>query len=115
MSKILSYQDLEIWKKSMTLTVFIYEISKFSLKDEIYRLTSQMRRASCSVLETYILISEKLKYLKTKNSKQALAQLEEIMKMLHGLIKSLRLKSDEALPNSKFLTPKSWYNVLLSI
>jgi four helix bundle protein len=136
MSRILSYQDLEVWKKSMTLTVFIYEISKGFPKDGIYGLTSQMRRASCSVplniaegygrkstknyihflrisrgslmeLETYILMSEKLKYLETKNSKQALAQLEEIMKMLHGLIKSLRLKSDEAVPNSLFLTPKS--------
>jgi four helix bundle protein len=49
MDKILSYRDLLIWKKSMELIVDIYKVSAKFPKEEIYGLTSQIRRASISV------------------------------------------------------------------
>ena len=47
--KIKTYRDLQVWQKSMTLVTEIYEISKGFPKDEVYGLTSQMRRCAISI------------------------------------------------------------------
>src|ERR1700752_3691074 len=44
-----SFRDLVVWQKSMQLAVEIYELSKEFLREEIYGLTSQMRRSAVSV------------------------------------------------------------------
>lgn len=44
-----SYRDLIVWQKSMELTVLIYRLTAAFPKDEIYGLTSQMRRAAVSI------------------------------------------------------------------
>lgn len=49
MSKILSYRDLLIWQKSMDLVTDIYRVSTKFPKEEVYGLTSQIRRATVSV------------------------------------------------------------------
>lgn len=49
MATINSYKDLIVWQKSVDLTVEIYKLSSKFPKEEIYALTSQIRRASCSV------------------------------------------------------------------
>jgi len=41
--------DLIVWQRALELTVAIYELSRQFPKEEIYGLTSQMRRASVSV------------------------------------------------------------------
>jgi len=38
-----------VWKKSKDLTIEIYKITKNFPKEEVYGLTSQMRRASISI------------------------------------------------------------------
>ena len=43
------YKDLIIWKKAVDLSVKIYEITRSFPKDEVYGLTSQMRRSSVSI------------------------------------------------------------------
>lgn len=44
------FQNLEIWHKSHKLTLDIYEITRNQFpKDELYALTSQIRRASASI------------------------------------------------------------------
>jgi len=49
MDKIKSYTDLLVWQKSMELVKEVYVITKTFPKEEIYGLTSQMRRASVSI------------------------------------------------------------------
>ena len=44
-----SFRDLKVWKKSIALTVLVYEFTKSFPKEELYGLTSQMRRASVSI------------------------------------------------------------------
>jgi four helix bundle protein len=43
------YKKLEAWKKSMQLVDEIYKLTRSFPKDEIYGLTSQIKRASVSI------------------------------------------------------------------
>jgi four helix bundle protein len=44
-----AFQDLTVWQRAMDLTVSIYALTKTFPKEEIYGLTSQLRRASVSI------------------------------------------------------------------
>jgi four helix bundle protein len=44
-----SHKDPNVWKESMDLVETIYFISKNFPKEEIYSLTSQMRRCAVSI------------------------------------------------------------------
>jgi len=44
-----SFRDLQVWQKSMQLTVAIYRLTREFPREEIYGLTSQIRRAAVSV------------------------------------------------------------------
>ena len=44
-----NHMDLDVWKKSMNLVERIYKLSSQFPKEEIYGLTSQIRRASVSI------------------------------------------------------------------
>ncbi len=44
-----AFQDLTVWQRAMEMTVSIYGLTKTFPKDELYGLTSQLRRASVSV------------------------------------------------------------------
>lgn len=44
-----SYQDLEVWQKSMDLVVMCYQLNKVFPKSEIYGLSSQLQRAAVSI------------------------------------------------------------------
>ncbi|MCF8345876.1 MAG: four helix bundle protein [Bacteroidales bacterium] len=43
------FEKLEVWQQSMRLVKAIYDLTKDFPKDEIYGLTSQMRRAAVSI------------------------------------------------------------------
>ena len=47
--KIKNYKDLNIWKRSIELVEDIYKLTKSFPKEELYGLTSQMRRAAVSI------------------------------------------------------------------
>ena len=47
--KITNYRELIVWQKAMELTKKIYSLTKDFPKEEIYGLTSQMRRAAVSI------------------------------------------------------------------
>ena len=108
------YQDLSVWKKSMSVSVSVYELTKQLPKEETYGLISQMRRAAVSIasniaeghgrrskgdfdrflsiangskaeLETQLLLCELLKYLKNEEIKNLMDDLKEIGKMIYGL------------------------------
>ena len=43
------HKDMEVWKKSMELVAQVYSITKAYPKEELFSLTSQMRRAAISI------------------------------------------------------------------
>ena len=45
----MDHKDLDVWKRSMDLVQIIYEYTKLFPKEEMYGLTSQMRRAAVSI------------------------------------------------------------------
>ena len=47
--KIQSFRDLQIWQKSMELTVAVYRITQSFPRDEMFGLTSQLRRCAISI------------------------------------------------------------------
>ena len=106
-----SFKDLVVWQKAMDLSVAIYQMTKNFPKEEIFGLTSQMRRASVSIasniaegegrkskrefahflgialgskaeLETQMLLCEKVGLLNGDDSQNVLSLLDEIGKML---------------------------------
>ena len=114
-----SYKDLNVWKKSISVVKKIYLITKKYPKEEIYALTSQMRRAAISIpsniaegksrhskneyiqflyislgsiseLETQIVISRELNYIDYQIEDELLDKLDQIGKMLRSLINKLK-------------------------
>lgn len=118
--KISSYKDLLVWHKSYELSILIYKLTKNYPKDEIYGLTSQIRRCSVSIpsniaegysrfrrlefaqflqiafasgaeLETQLLISKDLGYITFNEFEITNNLLTEVMKMLNSLVRKIRL------------------------
>ena len=44
-----SFQDLEVWRKAHALVLEVYRMTKALPKEELYGLSSQLRRAAVSV------------------------------------------------------------------
>jgi four helix bundle protein len=44
-----SFRDLHVWQRSIQLSVSVYRMTKGFPREEIYGLTSQMRRSAVSV------------------------------------------------------------------
>jgi four helix bundle protein len=112
-----TFKNLEVWQKSVSFATEIYLITKLFPKEEIYGLTSQLRRASVSIssniaegskkskkefanfikiaqgsgaeIETQLIISKNLNYLQDKKLQELLFELESIMKMLSRLYVSI--------------------------
>ena len=113
-----SHKDLKVWQKSMEFVVVIYTMTKDFPKEEQFGIVSQMRRAAISIpsniaegygrvygketikflsnalgsaseLETQIIISKDLGFISTDCLQQLLGQIEEIIRMLSALIKSI--------------------------
>ncbi len=43
------FERLDVWQNAIALTVKLYKITETFLKEEVYNLTSQIRRAAISV------------------------------------------------------------------
>jgi four helix bundle protein len=113
------YTDLEVWKKSKNFASTIYKISASFPKDEIYGLTSQIRRCAVSVpsniaegsgrqyskdtiqflaiargslyeMETQLFISCDLGYISLIQLNESLTEIENIGKLLNGYIRFLK-------------------------
>jgi len=113
-----SYKDLIVWQKSFKLALEVYRVTKKFPKSELYGLISQMRRAAFAIpsniaegyarkhraeyiqfiriafasgaeLETQILIAKETKLLDVKDFQILDALLNEVMRMLNKLIRSL--------------------------
>jgi four helix bundle protein len=44
-----SYRDLRVWQDAMTLAAACYELTKAFPKEEMFGLSSQMRRSAASI------------------------------------------------------------------
>jgi hypothetical protein len=93
--KITSFKDLVIWQRS-ELVVQIYQSPQTFPREEIYGITSQIRRAAVAhhldiaigstvELETQLSIALKIKYLQPADHDELVAELTEITHMLYGL------------------------------
>jgi len=114
---IQKFTDLEVWKNSHELTIFIYKITKSFPKEEVFGITSQIRRASVSIesniaegfsrfhfkdrlnfyyqsrgsaseVQTQLLIVKDLKYISAEDFKKAFDLAQKVLIILSGLIKS---------------------------
>lgn len=114
-----TYEDLEVWRTSIDLVRDIYQLSKSWPKDEMYGLTSQVRRAAVSVasniaegkgrtsdrelahflcnargslfeVETQVRIAEALSYVTPEEWERTRQMTKRVGQMLNGLIRSVR-------------------------
>jgi four helix bundle protein len=113
-----SYRDLLVWQKAVVLVRMIYEETRWFPREEMFGLTSQMRRAVVSIpcniaegqgrasrkdfrqflaisrgslleLETQLLIAEDLKFLTPASRELLIEKTEELLRILNALMKSL--------------------------
>jgi four helix bundle protein len=113
-----SYQDLVGWQKSMALVAEVYRHTKDFPPNEIYGLTSQLRRAAVSIpsniaegqgrlspgefkqflghakgsafeVETQLLIARDLGYIGHQATSHLIDRVQEVGRILSGLLASL--------------------------
>ena len=116
--KIKSFKDLRIWQKGIEIVTDIYTLTKKFPKEELFSLTSQLRRSaisipsniaegfkrfhnkeykqflfitlgSCAELETQIIIAKELKYINKNEEAKLVEKLDHICRMTSSLIKKL--------------------------
>lgn len=116
--KVKNYQELIAWQRAMDLVEEVYTASRDFPREEIYALTSQIRRAAVSIpsniaegqgrrttadflrhlsiaygslceLETQILIAQRLRYLVQEKVENILRRAGEVGRILNGLMASL--------------------------
>jgi four helix bundle protein len=119
--KMRDYRKLQVWEKSHALALVIYRATQSFPKEELFGLTSQMRRASISIpaniaegegrdsiperlhflqiangsaseLQYYLLLSHDLSYLPAVTYEKTSQDLAEIKRMLTGLMKTLKAR-----------------------
>jgi four helix bundle protein len=112
-----THKDLILWQKSVDFVVEVYKLTNSFPKEEIYGLTSQIRRSAVSIssniaegygrhsdkelvrflfislgsaseIETQLLISQRLNFLDNESFEKLNRDILEIIRMLSALIKS---------------------------
>jgi four helix bundle protein len=120
--QIQSYQDLIVWKSAIDLVEACYRETANFPRDEIYGMTSQIRRAAVSIpaniaegygrdqtgyfiqflkisqgsareLETHLLIAARLGLLSSVKSGPLQLQCGDVCKMLRALIRSIESRA----------------------
>ena len=116
-----NYRGLKVWQKAYKLCTDIYKLTGTLPKEELYCLTSQIRRSAVSIpsniaesygrgaikeyirflyvaygsyceLETQLLLCYDLGYMEKKQKNEILKKAKEIERMLKALIESLKNK-----------------------
>ena len=129
MGDIKTHKDLLVWQKSMDLVILIYSLTKQYPKEELYALTNQIRRCVTSIpaniaegsgrknkgeliqflhialgsateLETFLIISMRLQYITAEQYEETDKALNEIIKMMFGLINSLKTDNNAGAAHS---------------
>jgi four helix bundle protein len=120
-SKIQSYRDLKVWQEAVNLAEICYRFTKTFPKEELYGMTTQIRRASVSIaaniaegygrktrgeyiqflyiaqgslkeLETHLIISQRVELASNESINPILHQCESVGRLLLALIRSLENK-----------------------
>jgi four helix bundle protein len=120
---IRSHRDLIVWQKAMDLVVAVYRATETFPKSETYGLTSQIRRAVTSIpaniaegqgrrlskefvyflanargslweLDTHLECATRLRYLTSDIHNELQTQLDEVGRMLNGLMRSVSNSSN---------------------
>jgi four helix bundle protein len=113
-----SYKELEVWQLAMDLAEQCYKVTRTYPKEELFGLTSQIRRAAASIpaniaegqgrdhtkeflnhlsiargslmeLETHLMLSQRVSLLKKESLDPLLVLTDRISRMLSGLRKAL--------------------------
>jgi four helix bundle protein len=113
-----NYRDLQVWSKAYALTLELYRLSRRFPKEEIYGVTSQLRRAAVSIganlaegcgrrtnaemarfvriamgsaseLDHHLLLCKDLEFLQDEDYKRTSRNLVEVRKMLGALLDSI--------------------------
>ncbi len=113
------FKNLKVWQKGIKMVTEIYNTTQSFPKDELYGLTSQIRRSAVSIpsniaegsgrnsdkefnrflnislgssfeLETQIIIAHELKFLSNNEFSELIAEIQEQQKMITGLQKSIK-------------------------
>jgi four helix bundle protein len=116
-----TYKDLIVWQKSIALVTSVYTITKTFPIDEKFGIVSQINRAVISIpaniaegwgressknylqflrisrgslmeVETLLLISRNLNFISEQSYVEVNQQIDEVGKILQGLIKSVQQK-----------------------
>ena len=120
MGEIKSYKDLLIWQKGIKIVSLVYQLAKSFPQEELYALTSQLKRAAVSVpsniaegygrntdksfshfldisrgslfeIETQLHIANELGFITNKDLyDDILSQIEEESKMINAFSKTLK-------------------------
>lgn len=114
-----NFEKLTVWQKAMDFCELIYKETKKFPREEMFGLTSQLRRATTSIplniaegcacgtkrefrrflnialcsqheVVTIVRLCQRLNYLTAESYTKISNALEEIGKLLHGLINSLK-------------------------
>ena len=118
-----SYRELIAWKKGMQLVTDVYAATRQFPREEMYGLTSQIRRSAVSVpsnvaeghgrttnrdrhyfitaargsvleLQTQIEIALNVGYLERDRAAKLIESADEVGRIINGLMRSLRAKDD---------------------
>jgi four helix bundle protein len=116
-----THKDLDVWRDSISLVTDIYSITKDFPKEEIYGITSQIRRSAISIpsniaegagrnhvkeniqflyvslgslseLETQIIISHNLGFIDKNIAEDIYSKIKLITSQISGLIRYLKQK-----------------------
>ena len=117
-----SFRKLQVWEKSHNLTLRIYKLTSEFPREEIYGVTSQIRRACASIptniaegcgressadfarflqiaigsaseTEYLILLAHDLKYFTADQYAELMDTIVRVKKMLTALVKNVRMNS----------------------
>ena len=117
----MNYEELEVWQKAMELVTRLYRVTGKFPREEVYGLTSQLRRAAVSVpsniaegqgrkstreflnhlsiakgslmeVQTQVEIARRLTFMTQEQFQEIRKQTETIAKLLNGLIRALNAK-----------------------
>lgn len=120
---IQSYRDLKVWQTGMDLAEDCYSVTRNFPREELYGITSQIRRASVSIpaniaeghgrktrkeyiqflyiaqgslreLETHLMLSKRVKLTRSDEIDSLLNQCESVGRLLSALIRALENKQN---------------------
>lgn len=116
--KVESFEDLRVWQSVQDFAVAVYMLTKTFPKEEVYALTSQMRRASTSIstniaegfgrrsvkdkshfytmaygstleVKNFLYLAQRLSYIDSSMRDEALDMSTSVQKQLNALIRTI--------------------------